>query len=391
MSAVVQADSTMGAIRLKVRRLTASSGNSSLSNNDIDCYVNTFYSQDFPYAIKTDQLRSVYSFFTSPYVDRYPLNVNYNQGIRAPVYCDGIEMNFFKDRQQFYNMWPKFPTLSYPITGDGTTQAFTFTCSTVPFYSYTVTLGGTDTNGNPIRVGDVPGIDINGNPVNPTMGALVLEVPNAVEPQPPAPLAPYSASDIPPGYLTTTQVARTFSPGMVNNNVNNSGDNLYQPIIGTVNYVTGAFSIDFALAQGTPGITPIAGQNMNLYISQYTTGRPFTLLFWNNEFQIRPVPRLVHKIEVETYMTPVQFLDSTDNPTVNQWWQYIAYGASCEILRDRQDMDGLQNLMEGMKRQEALVLERQGVEEVGQRNTTIFSATQVANGWNAYGSWGGWY
>jgi hypothetical protein len=387
MSAVVQADSTMNAIRQKVRRLTASSGNSSLTTNDIDAYVNTFYSQDFAYAIKLDQLRSVYSFFTSPYVDRYPLNVNYNQGIRNPAYCDGIEMNFFKDRQQFYNMWPKFPTLSYPITGDGTTQAFTFTCSTVPFYSYTVTLGGTDTNGNPIRVGDVPGIDINGDPVNPTSGALVLEVPNPVEPQPPAPLAPYSSADIPPGYLTTTQVARTFAPGMVNNNVNNSGDNLYQPIIGTVNYVTGQFSVDFSLVN----LTPIAGQNMNLYISQYTTGRPFTLLFWNNEFQIRPVPKLVHKIEVETYMTPVQFLSSTDSPTLNQWWQYIAYGAACEILRDRQDMEGLQNLMEGMKRQEQLVLERQGVEEINQRNTTIFSATQTANGWNLYGSWGGWY
>lgn len=387
MAVVPQADSTLNAIRLKVRRLTASSGGSSLTTNDIDQYINTFYSQDFPYAIKLDQMRSVYSFYTSPNVDRYPLNVNFNQGIRSPAYCDGIEMSFFKDRQQFYNMWPKFPTLSFPITGDGTTQVFTFTCPTVPFFSQAVSLGGSDINGNPIRVGDVPGIDINGNPVNPTQGALVLEVPNPVIPIPSAPVQPYMPGQIPSGYPLTTQVARTLAPGMVNNNVNNSGDNLYLPIIGTVNYVTGAFSIDFSLVNITPG----SGQRMNLYVSQYTTGRPFTLLFWNNEFQIRPVPKLVHKIEVESYLTPVQFMAASESPILNQWWQYIAIGAAIKVLEDRQDMEGLQNLYALFAKQEALVLERQGTEEINQRNTTIFSATQVSNGWNLYGSWGGWY
>jgi hypothetical protein len=387
MSVVTQADSTMNAIRLKVRRLTASSGSTSLTNSDIDMYVNTFYSQDFAYAIKIDQMRSVYSFFTAPYVPEYPANVNYNMGFRAPAYCDGISMSFFKDRQQFYNMWPKFPTRSFPITGDGITQSFNFTIGTIPFLTNEVSLGGTDVSGNAIRVGDVPGYDINGNPTLPTLGALVLEYPNMVIPQPAAPVPPYIPGQIPSGFPNTTPVARTLNPGLVNKNVNNPGDNIYQPILGTVNYVTGEFSLDFSLVN----LTPASGIQMNLNVSQYTTGLPFTLLFWNNHWEIRPVPKLIHKIEIESYMTPVQFLSTSDNPTLNQWWQYIAYGAACEILRDRQDMEGLENLMEGMKRQEALVLERQGVEEINQRNTTIFSATQVANGWNIYGSSGGWY
>ncbi len=379
MTIVPQADNTLNAILLKVRRLTASSGGTSLTDNTIFSYVNCVYSNDFPYAIKLDQMRAVYTFYTAPNISMYPLNVNYNQGMRAPAYCDGIEMNFFKDRQQFYNMWPKFPTLSYPITGDGITQQFTFTCSTIPFLPREVTLGGSDTNGNPIRVSD------NGQ------GLLVLDVPNAVIPVPAAPTPPYAVGQIPTGYNLNTQVNRVLSPGMVNNNVNNSGDNLYQPIIGTVNYVTGDITVDFSLASGTYQVIPADGQQMNLFVSQYTTGRPFTLLFWNNEFQIRPVPKLVHKIEVESYLTPVQFMALTDSPILNQWWQWIAISAAIKILEDRQDMEGVSNLQQMLAKQQDLILERQGTEEIGQRNTTIFSATQVANGWNLYGSYGGWY
>jgi hypothetical protein len=84
-------------------------------------------------------------------------------------------------------------------------------------------------------------------------------------------------------------------------------------------------------------------------------------------------------------------MSTTDSPILNQFVQYLAYGAACEILRQRQDMQGLANLMEGFKRQEALVLERQGTEEINSRNQTIFASSQ-GNG-NAQNQWGnyGWY
>ena len=53
-----------------------------------------------------------------------------------------------------------------------------------------------------------------------------------------------------------------------------------------------------------------------------------------------------------------------------------------EILRERQDIEGVENLREGFMRQEALVLERQGIEEINQRNSTIFSSTVQGQGWN---------
>lgn len=362
---IPQADSTLVAIRKKVRRLTASSSESALSTNDIDQYINTFYNNDFPYAIKLDQMRSVYTFFTEPYRDRYPLDVNYNQGVRSPVYVEGIQGSFYKDRQQFFNLWPRFPTLFHPISGDGVTTTFTFTIPG-PFLSREVVLGGVDSAGNPISVND----DGNGN--------LQLQVPNPIVSVPVQFNPPISNPAIPGMKNLNTQ-----NPGL--NNVNTQTlDPLLAPYpggIGTVDYVSGLFNIHFPVA-------PASGTQMTLWISQYQTGRPYSLLFWNNEFTIRPVPKLIHKIEVETYLTPVQFMATSDIPILNQWWQYIAIGAAIKVLEDRQDMEGIQNLSVLFDRQEALVLERQGVEELFQPNITLFnSTTQALGGVNGIGYW----
>lgn len=365
---IPQADSTLVAIRKKVRRLTASSSEAALSTNDIDQYINTFYSQDFPYAIKIDQMRSVYTFYTEPYIDRYPLDVNYNQGVRGPLYVDGIQGYFFKDRDQFFNMWPRWPTTFHPINGDGSTTEFSFSINAVPFIRGEVTLGGVDASGNAISVAD----DGNGN--------LQLQVPNPVVSVPPQYNPPVSNPAIPGMKNTNTQ-----NPGLNNVNTQTLDPSLvpYPGGIGTVDYVTGEFNINFPVA-------PASGSQITVRVSQYQTGRPYTLLFWNNFFLVRPIPKYIHKVEIETYLTPVQFMATTDNPIINQWWQYIAIGAAIKVLEDRQDMEGLQNLSVLFDRQEALVLERQGVEEIGQRNTTLFSSTMQSQGWN--NGWGvGWY
>ncbi len=420
---VPQADSTLGAIRTKIRRLTASSSESALTTATIDQYINTYYNNDFPYSIKLDQMRSVYSFFTRPYIDRYPIDVNYNQGLRAPVYVEGILANFFKDRGQFNALWPRFPTrfqqggdtLSGTITGiaqptnptqitsvshnlttgavititgvigmtqlngnsytitvidpntfslngidntafgayvsSGTWTAISQTFSFVipgPFLSKEVVIGGVDTSGGAISIND------NGN------GTLQYLVPNPVVSIP-------------------AQNANPALPGMYNVNTQNPG--LNNPTdIGTVDYVSG--QIDFTLPSG---ISLSSGTHFTIWVSQYQTGRPYNVLFWNNELTIRPIPKLIHKVEIESYLTPVQFMASSDVPILNQWWQLIAIGAAIKVLEDRQDMEGVQNLAVLFDRQEALVLERQGVEEIFQPNMTLFNSPL---GYGSYGPWG---
>ena len=100
MTAVLQADTTYASIEKKVRRLTASASEASLSSADIQNAVNLFYSNDFPYAIKIDQQRSVYKFLTIPNVDRYPVDVNNLLKDLGLLYMfEGIIGNFFKNKR----------------------------------------------------------------------------------------------------------------------------------------------------------------------------------------------------------------------------------------------------------------------------------------------------
>ena len=384
-SPVAQADSTYAAIEKKVRHLTASASEAALSSVDIQQAVNTFYNTDFPYSIKIDQQRTVYKFLTIPNVDRYPVDVNNLQGFRAPVYFEGIQGNFFKNRDQLYNLYPRYPTQFQPISGDGVTTTFTFSLfgnNVNPFpqpnygiLSTQVVIGGIDVNGNPIRIIDDGGGVVNALGVgsNTTTGQLLYIQQNAV------------GSNI---YIDSSDQQQPAIPGLSpigGQNNANLPNTAYPPTpltpqyCGTVNYVTTQFTVNFPVA-------PAAGTNINVWAAQYQVGRPYNLLFWNNEFTIRPVPDNVYLVEIETYQTPAQFLNTSSHPILNQWWQYIAYGAAREILRDRQDMEGVANLEEGFKRQEALVLERQAVEEIQQPNITLFNTTQTGYG---YGSgWG---
>lgn len=386
---VTQADSTYAFIEKKVRRLTASGSESALSSADIAAAVNTFYNNDFPYAIKIDQQRSVYKFLTIPNVDRYPVDVNNLQGFRAPVYFQGIQGNFFKNRDQLYNLYPRYPTQFQPVSGDGNKRHFTFTLfgnNANPFpqpnfgiLSTQLVIGGIDVNGDPIRIIDNGGGEVAGTGIgsNTTTGQLIYVQQNAVGNNVylNAGVQTPSIPDLSPigGQQNANLPNTAFPPGPST-----------APYCGTVNYVTTAIDVTFPVA-------PADGTMINVWAATYQVGRPYNLLFWNNELTIRPVPDNVYLVEVETYQTPAQFMDKGNHPILNQWAQYIAYGTAREILRERQDMEGVQNLEEGFMRQEALVLERQAVEELFQPNVTLFNSTQlgfgVGNG-NGYGGGG---
>jgi Ubiquitin-activating enzyme E1 FCCH domain len=465
-SPVAQSDSTYAAIERKVRHLTASASQASLTSALIAEYVNTFYNNDFPYAIKIDQQRTVYKFLTIPNVDRYPVNVNSCQGFRAPVYFEGIQGNFFKNRDQLFNLYPRYPTqfqqgsgLGGSITNAtqtnpcqvtspnhnlqngsiinisgvvGMTQlnggpytvtvvdannftlngvdstgfsayisggtwtsnnTFSFTLfgnNVNPFpqpnfgiLSTQVVIGGIDENGSAIRIIDDGGGVVNAYGVgsNTTTGQLLFIQQNAVGDN------IYTATGTnPPAVPVGTQFPAIpqLSPigGQQNANLPNTAYPslpLTPQYCGTVNYVTTQINL----------LIPVPlqpGSQLNIWAATYQVGRPYNLLFWNNELTIRPVPDSVYLCEIETFQTPAQFMNTTNHPILNQWWQYIAFGAAMEILRDRQDIEGVENLREGFMRQEGLVLERQAVEEIQQPNTTLFNTTQTGYG---YGSgWG---
>lgn len=370
MTAVLPADNTYTFIEKKIRRLTASASESALSSADIQRAVNRFYTNDFPYSIKIDQQKSVYKFLTIPNVDRYPVDVNNMQGFRGPIYFEGIRGNLFKNREQLYNMYPRTPTQFRPIAGDGITTNFTFNLfgnNQNPFpqpnfgiLSTQLVIGGIDINGDPIRIVDDGGavVDAYGVGNNTTKGKLLFIKQNSV------------GNNV---YLDNLNNQHPAIPNLSPLTSPSPPVALTNQYCGDVDYVTTNITVNFPVA-------PAPGTNINVWAATYQPGRPYNALFWNNEITIRPVPDNVYLCEIETFLTPVEFMKLTDNPTLNQWSEYIAYGAAIEILRERQDIEGVQNLMEGFKRQESLVLERQSVEEIFQPNITIFNTTSYNNG-----------
>jgi len=291
--------------------------------------VNTFYTLDFPSAIKTDQLQDTLEVFTEPNVDRYRVNINDRINLKNPVYVEGREAIFFKTLVEFYDLFPRQPVRNIPATGDGTTTIFNFNLPG-PFLSHEVTIGSVNNVGSTIRVTDD--------------GRNVLEF-------------------------------VTFEPL--------TGDSILTPI-GSINYVTGATSVTFPIAPG-------AGEEINVWTSTYSSGFPYCLLFYKDEIRVRPVPDGVYKLDIQTFKSPTPFLSESDMPQLKQWWQYIAYGAAIEILRDREDTEGIMDLMEGFKRQELLVLERQASAEIGIRTPTILNSPGfLPYGRGTFDSWGGW-
>lgn len=151
---VSTANSTLTAIRNKVRRLVASPSTSKLSDDLLDEYINTYYSQDMPSSLKLEKLRVEYKFYTTPNIDTYAVDKNLYQDVDCPVYVEGVESILYKDRTQFYRQWPQSLVSSIPATGDGTTDPISFTLSPVPFLRNSLLLWTTNVSGDVVKIID---------------------------------------------------------------------------------------------------------------------------------------------------------------------------------------------------------------------------------------------
>jgi hypothetical protein len=120
---------------------------------------------------------------------------------------------------------------------------------------------------------------------------------------------------------------------------------------GSINYTTGAFDVTF-----TSAIT--SGVEIYAKFISYDASKPKGLLFYQNEFQLRPIPDEVYKISLQGYITPVQFTNGADAPLLTEWGQLIAYGAALEIFADRGDVVGYNALYPLFKRYENVALGR---------------------------------
>ena len=152
------------------------------------------------------------------------------------------------------------------------------------------------------------------------------------------------------------------------------------PSRGTINYQTGVGRVTF------PEVIPITSQ-INAQYVPITLSRPTVCLFFEKYFFLRPVPDKAYKVDIEVFRTPTQLLSANvDSPDVDQWWQYIAFGAAFKILEDRNDFDAMQGLAPRLDEQKQLVLYKTTVQLTQERTATIYtdqaSRPSIGNYWN---------
>lgn len=302
---------TLAKIRKKVRRLTATPSAIQLPDSDIDEYIDTFYEQDMPAHLKLWNLHETYEFYTQQHEDRYTLPVNTYLGISPPVYIAGYQSMYTQLREQFFRVYPKLEFSQDVANGDGTAGPYTFTLTNVPCLKRDFLVSAVDTNNVTRTLVDIPVDDLTGN--------LVAQGTTA-------------------------------------------------PTLGSINYVTGAVTVN------NFGDTIDSSTTINAQYVPYEANRPTAMLFYDDTMVLRPVPDKAYKVTVETYRTPSMLLDaSTDGPDLAQWWQYIAFGAAYKILEDRQDTETMQALAARLDEQKQLVLHRTILQQTPQRTETIYS------------------
>ena len=342
--------STLDMIRKKVRRLTRSLSENQLSTSDLDEYINTFVLYDFPESLRLFNLKTTLDFYTQPFVDTYSTNTTdttnplYNfknkyTTVNPPVYIAGTQALFCESRDQFYGIYPLVNSIaSIGLEGDGVTTTFSgYINATQPALAQSGNTGlilrnnvlfdSIDASGNAITLVDYP--------ITPLLGALgLVGIPQL---------------SLPSAY-------------------------------GQINYLTGQFSLNFATA-------PATGAVINSQTILVQPSMPASVLFYNSEFIVRPVPDQAYKINIEAFIRPTELLNGSQQPEISDWFQYISYGAAIKIFQDRMDTESVMQVMPEFKNQERLVQRKTIVQYTNQRTSTIYTEQTGAAG--AYGP--GWF
>jgi hypothetical protein len=150
--------------------------------------------------------------------------------------------------------------------------------------------------------------------------------------------------------------------------------------LGTLNYVTGAYTMTFPVA---PGV----GIAVNSQTVPFVAARPQAILYYDDSFVVRPVPDQPYPITMEVYCRPTELLAGAQLPDVSEWWQYIAYGAAKKVFEDRLDTESIQMIMPEFKNQERLVLRRTIINDSNERVATIY--TEQVDISSGISGWGG--
>ena len=343
-------------------------------------------------------LKTKYQFMTSPGVDKYnmplysaqtePGNQSIGlypvyQGFLSPVYINGVQVSYQTQKELFFNAWPNIVQFQQVVaTGNGTSGPYTLTIPVI---------GNPGLPPNPPLQGLIRGhIDISGvistgqNEDPPLVSAaeilalnpFIQNVPvTSVESQ------VYFTSIAADG----SNIIVADSGQFLDNNVNygllmKPGKAPYGnlPLTGgpAPNYTTTQNTINYftGTAQNVYFPAPIpVGQNITAQCLYFQTGLPRAILYYNNTLTLRAPPAFQYLVEIDAYLSPSAFFNSTNAIPFAYMAEYIARGAARKIMSDTGDIEQLQFYEPLFREQELLVWKRSQRQWTSTRTETIYS------------------
>lgn len=357
---------TLSSIITKIRRLTGSANNFQLTDAMIADYINSFYLYDFPSQFRSLNLKDKFTFNTIVGVDTYPFDNEHYTTVEMPCYCMRREIKLFQDPWSFWGSnfnWQQQDTFA---VGNGTTGPYSFQLSSFPL------IASTNNNQAANATATWPTTAYSPTPTQPT---FPVPIPNRVQ-----------------NILITANTASASGIGGTMHVTDDGAGNLIGDCAagGTINYATGAVSnLTFTVAIPS-------GNSIFAQYNPVTQSIPLSILFYQNQFTLRPVPNQGYTIEVTVYRQPSQLLLGTSNtsslnnsgvPELSEWWELLAVGAAKKIFEDRLDSDGVA-LMDKMLAERYMVVETRTYAQLGEQRIQTLFADQLSYNYGS-GGWGG--
>lgn len=364
---------TLNAIRAKIRRLTGSSDSYQLPNTadptnansvGIDDYINSFYNYDLPAQFRSLKLKDKYTFNTTQLVDTYAFDSERFTTVELPAYCMKREIALYTDPWSFYGANFNWQSQTNFSSGNGTTGPYSGLTSGAPIIR--------SANNNPYSTSQAP--------------------------QPPAPLTNYGSANVPgvsqgysgypAGRIQNILITANTATGTCNvtddGNGNLIGDISTSQAQGTIDYVTGQIS-GLYFSANIP-----SGNSIQIQYNGAQPTIPLAILFFQNQFVLRPVPDRGYTIELVAYRQPTQALTQISagagTPELSEWWELIVFGAAKKIFEDRLDLDGVAIMDKALKEQYQLAYTRTYA-QLGKSRVNSLYADQLNYNYGQ-GGWG---
>lgn len=340
---------TLRDIITKARKLSGTATDFQLTDAQIIDYINSFYLYDFPAQFRSLKLKDEYYFTTKQGQDVYPFDSEGYTTVQGPVYCEQRPISLYHTPENFWPLWQYWQFTETVDQGDGTQGPYSGTLQSVPIIR--------SANNNPSNIT---------YPISRMMNIL------------------FTANNT--ANFTTYNITDDGNGNLITIDMDGVADGTP---VGTINYRTGAFTFTLPV-----GKTVTAGNDIIAEYNPTNMAMPQAILFFQNQFTLRPVPDKGYAISLVAYRQPSQALlkstegtsDFTGVPELIEWWECLACGAAKKIYEDRLDTDGIAVMDKMLEERYQVAYTRTWAELGKQQTSTIFRAQlnntyQVGYGW----------